>query len=102
MLLAPASEIEEDYEPFQNPEDISSCNDFIVGIDESSDYSDSFDADDDDFWNDQVVVIISEAVDENNTNQELPTPLAQPSSPSQRARNNIAKWDTHGALACWE
>ena len=55
LLLAAVSEIEEDCELFQNPEDISLCNDFIPWIDEGSDCSDSNDAADDDFYNDEVV-----------------------------------------------
>ena len=37
------NEIEDDYEPFTNPEDIASYNDFIPDNYESSDYSDSND-----------------------------------------------------------
>ena len=55
MPLAAVSGIEQDCEPFQNSEDIDSCNDFIPGIDESSDYSDSDNADDEDFHDDEVV-----------------------------------------------
>ena len=58
MLLDTVSAIEEDYEPFQNPEDISLCKDFIPDVDESSDHSDS---DDDHFFcNDEVIEIIYE------------------------------------------
>ena len=82
------AEIEEDYEPLQNPEDIASCNNCIPNIDESSDYSDSDGADDDEFYNDEAVEIISDVNDEHNLIQEPPVHLAQPSLPSQRARNN--------------
>ena len=67
--------MEEDYEPFQNPEDITSCNDLIPDIDESINLSYSDDTDDDDFHNDEFVEIISVANDENNPDQVPPTSL---------------------------
>ena len=49
LLLATASEREEDYEPFQNPEYIALFNDSIPDGDERSNCSDYDDTDDDDF-----------------------------------------------------
>ena len=88
LILAAVSEIEEDYEPFQNPKDIALCNDFIPDVDESSECSDSDDADEDEFCNDEVVEIISEVINEINHNQEPPMSLAQ-SSPFT---TNTKKW----------
>ena len=67
--LEAVNERKEDYEPFTNPEDIALCNYFIPDLDESSDCSDSDDADNDHCFNDEVVEIISEENDENNHNQ---------------------------------
>ena len=70
LLLANVSEIEQDYELFQNPEDIALWKYFIPDVDQNSDYSDSNDA------NDEVVEIISEVNDDKNPNQEPPMPLS--------------------------
>ena len=75
LLSYAVSEIEEDYELFQNLEDIVVCEDLIPDNDESSNWSDSDDTDDDDFHSDIVVENISEANDKNNPNQEPPIPL---------------------------
>ena len=68
--LAAISEIEEDYEPFQNSEDIDSCKDFIPCVNESGDYIDSDDADDEDFYNDEVVENTCDVNDEHSPIEE--------------------------------
>ena len=50
LLLAAVSEIEDDYELFQNLEDITLYDGFIPDIGESSECSYSNDADDYDFY----------------------------------------------------
>ena len=47
--LEAVNEIEEDYEPFANPEDMASCNDFIPDSYESIDYSDSDEEEEDNY-----------------------------------------------------
>ena len=47
------------------------------------------------FYNDEFVGTISEANDENNPDQDPPMPLVQPSSTSQRARNNLVSEYLH-------
>ena len=44
------NEIEEDCEPFNNTEDITSCKDFIPDNDEIINYSDSYDKEGDNFY----------------------------------------------------
>ena len=53
--LKSVNEIEEDYEPFTNPEDVASCNYFILDNYESSECSNSNNEEDDDFYEDKTM-----------------------------------------------
>ena len=54
-VLEAVNEIENDYEPFINPEDIALCNDFTPENYESSDFSDSDDEEEDNYYEYEVV-----------------------------------------------
>ena len=87
------SEIEEDYEPFQNLEDAALHNYNTPDVDKSSDHRDSDsddDDDDDDLCDDEVVENNHDTNDKNNPTQEYPATLTQPLSFSQQARSNAA------------
>ena len=93
--LEAVNEIEDDHEPFTNPEDIASCNDFIPDNHESSDCSDCSDSNDDeedDFCKDEVIDVVENNIvikEEDNTTKEEPILLAQPLLTLLRGRNNF-------------
>ena len=79
-------------EPFSNPEDIASHNDFIPDDCERSYHSDSDNEEEGNFYKDEVVDVIENNVimsEEENVTQEEPMLLTQPPLTSSRGRKNV-------------
>ena len=92
-MLEAVYEIEDDHEPFTNPEDAALSNDFVPDTYESSDFSDSDDEEEYDFCKDKVVDVVENKIiikEEDKTIQEEPILLTQPLLTLTRARSNIA------------
>ena len=83
LLPAGLDEIEEEYEPFQNPVETDLYNEYIEEMSDMDQISGGEDSNsDDDFYHEEVNEVIPEENDENNSSEEAPIPLAQPSPPT--------------------